>query len=157
MVLHHVRNLLGECLLWRSILSLTQRSLLPRGRLPLILQDFCAFILMIRYCSGTICGKNTVNLSLSVENYTSQSNLCSLRERDEFKTKHAPAPPIVSLGFKVWEPGDFLVPGFPGCSSTNLGLEDNTVVPCCCLWRHHVMLFSIAFEIQIGTSQTFQM
>lgn len=37
--------------------------------------------------------------------------------------------PVVSLGFKAWDPADFRVPGFPGGLSTNLGLGDTTTVP----------------------------
>jgi len=65
---------------------------------------------------------------------------------DEFKTKQP--PPVVSLGFKV-DLAAFLMPELLGGLNINLGHGDNTAVPCHCLWRHHVMLFSIALKIQI--------
>lgn len=74
-----------------------------------------------------ICGKSSVHPNLSVVDYTSQSSLHPLFVQDGFKT-FSPCP-VLSLGFKVWDPADFLVPGFPGGSSTNLGLGDITTVP----------------------------
>lgn len=68
-----------------------------------------------------ICGKNTISLDLSVEDYTNQSSPHSLFLWDEFKTKYSSPPtPVVWLGFKVQDPADFLVTGFPGGSSTDL-------------------------------------
>lgn len=61
--------------------------------------------------------------------------------------QYQPSP--LQLGFKVWDPMDFPVPGFPGVSTTNLSLGDTTTVPL----HSSCKSLSKTFEIQRGVPQ----